>query len=123
MVKKEFEMEIDGKTVGFRFNMLASGKACNILKCSMDELFFKLGLVKGSTMDLEAALYFFFAAAQNYSESKGQVIDYTAQDVSDWLGHFGLEKSMTMMQEAFNAPEIKNQTAPKESGPESNSTT
>lgn len=123
MVKKIFEMEVDGKTVGFRFNMLCMAKACKIIGCSMDELFQKMGMVKGYEMDLEAAMNFFYAAAINYNEGKKKEIDFTVQDVSDWIDYFGLAKMSEMIKESFEAPEIKNQTAPKESGPESNLTT
>ena len=105
-------MEVDGKTVGFRFNMLAFGKACELEGCDLTQLYSRLGIYGGDT-NLLALNHFFFAAAINYAEGKNLPIDFTKQDVSDWLDIYGIEKSMEMMTDAFKSPQIKNAEAPK----------
>jgi len=101
-------MEVDGKTVGFRFNMLAFAKTCELEGCDLTELYVRLGLEKGENTNLISLNNFFFAAAINYAEGKNLPIDFTKQDVSDWLDIYGIEKSMEMMTEAFKSPQIKN---------------
>ncbi len=93
------------------------GKACRLEKCTLDQLFERLGIAgEESKVDLVTINNFFYAAAINYTEGKGLPVDFTAQDVSDWLDENGLDKTMQMMKEAIQTPEIKNQAAPSETG-------
>lgn len=123
MVQKIFEIEIEGKTVGFRFNMLAIGKACKLESCDVTELFSRItGEVESDEQgnvvkvvrqpDIEAVLNFFFAAAVNYTEGNKQKVDFTAQDVSDWLDFLGLETAMRMIRENLTTTKSKNMEAP-----------
>lgn len=117
MVKKIYEMEVDGKTVGFRFNMLAFGKTCEMEGCSLDELYQKLGLGKVKQDPSIVTLNnFFFCAAVNYAEGKNIPVDFTPPDVSDWLDFYGIENSISMMTEAFKVPVIKNYQALEKPG-------
>ena len=117
-MQKVFEVDVDGVKRGFRFNMLAFGKACRIEKCDITELFDRMigNKEENRQPDIVAMLSFFFAAAENYTEGKGQKVDYTQQDVSDWLDTVGLAKAMDMMQEGLKTVKSKNQEAPIESG-------
>lgn len=112
-MQKIFELEIEGKHVGFRFNMLAFGEAARLENCNLNELFEKLGMTgNGNIPDIVTMNNFFFAAAKNYSKGKGLKIDFTEVDVSDWIDHYGFEKSLGMMTEALKVPAPKNQEAP-----------
>jgi len=113
MIKKIFIMEVDGKKIGFRFNMLCHGKACEFEKCSMGELWKRLGLTQEQETNIVTLTNFFRAAAINYNEGEGDFENVpTAQDVSDWLDSIGYIKSIEMMTEHFKTPKIKNQEAP-----------
>ena len=114
MNKRIIEKEIDGKLVGFRFNMLTLGKACHIEQCSVDELYKRLGMTikdgkQEQPTDLITMNNFFFAAAVNYKDGKGEKVDFTATDVSDWLEYFDINEILIM---AFKTPELKNTEAP-----------
>jgi hypothetical protein len=115
MLSKTFEFPVGDKTVGFRFNMLSHGKACRLENCRIDQLFERIGLSENKEgIDLVSICNFFYAAAINYTEGKGLKVDYTVQDVSDWLEHNGIDKTMEIMRSAMQTPEIKNQEAPSE---------
>lgn len=126
MVKRVLEKEIDGKLVGFRFNMLALGKACQIEGCSVDELYKKLGMtvknigtkeepvmVQEQPTDLITLTNFFFASAVIYKEGKGERVDFTTADVSDWLEYFDVNETLSL---AFKTPDLKNTEAPQKTG-------
>jgi len=119
-MKKIFEKEIDGVTVGFRFNMLTLGKACEMESCSVDQLYQRLGMTvkdgkQEQPTDLKALVNFFTAAAINYKEGKNEKVDFTSHDVADWLD--AMPDDITeIMSMAFNVPLIKNQTAPQTGG-------
>lgn len=108
-------MEVDGKKVGFRFNMLSLGKACELEKCDMGQLWKRLGVTQEQETNIVTLTNFFRAAAINYNEGEGdfQTVP-SAQDVSDWLDSIGLVKALEMMVSQFKVPEIKNVKAPKE---------
>jgi hypothetical protein len=115
---KIIEKEVEGKTIGFRFNMLSIGKACKIEKCSVSELYKRLGMtikdgLQEQPTDLETLTNYFYAAAIVYKEGKGEKVDFNPVDVSDWLEYFDVNELLLV---AFNAPDIKNQTAPIQSG-------
>jgi len=114
MNKRILEREIDGKVVGFRFNMLALGKACQIENCSVDELYKRLGMTikdgkQEQATDLIAMNNFFYASAIVYKEGRGEKVDFTAIDVSDWLEHFDMNELLMI---AFKTPDLKNTEAP-----------
>jgi hypothetical protein len=122
MNKRILEREIDGKVVGFRFNMLALGKACQLENCSVDELYKRLGMtvknigtkevpnmVQEQPTDLIAINNFFYASAIVYKEGNGEKVDFTAIDVSDWLEHFDMNELLMI---AFKTPDLKNTEAP-----------
>lgn len=126
MTKRILEKEIDGKLVGFRFNMLTIGKACQLEKCSVDELYKRLGMtvknigtkeeplmVQEQATDLISITNYFYAAAVNYKEGKGDKVDFTPTDVSDWLEHFDINEILMM---AFKTPDLKNTEAPQKTG-------
>lgn len=120
MIKKVFEIEIDGVQRGFRFNMLSIGKACRLENCDVSELISRVvGEVKDDVVvrapDLQAMVNFFFAGAVNYCEGKGIKVDFTAQDVCDWLEHIGLEKTKELLYENLKVSS-KNMEAPIEAG-------
>jgi len=117
-MQKVFEVEIEGVKRGFRFNMLALGKACRIEQCDINELFNRLLGSKEDNRqpDIVSMMNFFHAAAINYAEGNKQEVDFTAQDVSDWLDHFGLTQTMEMMTEGLKTAKSKNQEAPIDSG-------
>lgn len=112
------EKEVDGKTIGFRFNMLTLGKTCQFEKCSVDELYKRLGLTlkegkQEQPTDLNAMINYFYSAAICYKEGKGEKIDFNLQDVAEWIEVCDVNELLSV---AFNVPDIKNQTAPIESG-------
>lgn len=116
MASKVFEFQVGDKKVGFRFNMLAMGRACRLEKCTLDQLFERLGINESGAVDLMAINNFLYAAAMNYTEGKSMTVDYTAPDVSDWIEEIGYDKTIQMVKDVFKTPEIKNQPAPSETG-------
>ena len=124
-MKKVFEKTIGDEKVGFRFNMLTLGKACELEKCSMDELYKRLGMTvkkgKGGKIeqeqptDINALCTFFYAAAICYKEGNNEAINFTKHDVADWLDYLGNDIG-DIMSMAFNVPSLKNQTAPQTEG-------
>jgi len=114
MNKRIIEKEIDGRLVGFRFNMLTLGKACQIEQCSVDELYKRLGMTikdgkQEQPTDIVTMSNFFFAAAVNYKDGKGEKVDFTATDVSEWLEYFDINEILMI---AFKTPDLKNMEAP-----------
>lgn len=117
MNQKTFELEINGKVVGFRFNMLTIGKAARLEKCSLNELFERLGISEEKhEPDLVTLIRFLFCASENYYDalSLKPVMDYG--EFSDSMDMKNLEILKDKIAISFETPEIKNSEAPKESG-------
>jgi hypothetical protein len=116
MASKVFEFQVGEKTIGFRFNMLAMGRACRLEDCTLDQLFARMGINQSGTADLMAVTHYLYAAAMNYTEGKGLLVDYKAPDVADWIEEIGYDKTLKMIEAVLLTPETKNQEAPSETG-------
>lgn len=113
---KSFEIGINGKTIGFRFNMLTIGKATRLERCSINELFERLGVVSDKEPDLITLIRFLYCAAENYYEARNEIIPISYAEFGDQMSMENLANLSNKLKTVFEAPEIKNQEAPRESG-------
>lgn len=124
MVKGIFDFEIGGKKRGFKFGTYAMAIACRAENCKVGELLKKIGLTtevkegeeRSGNIDLMALLNFYHAAAVAHAEHNKQPVDFTVQDVSDWLDELGEEKMAKITTEGLTQYEPKNERAPETPG-------
>lgn len=102
---KIFEFDIDGVERGFNFNFKAFSYMEEATGFALDEIIEKL-TGKGAKVDL--LIKFFHSGARNYAEAKGAQIDFTENDVSDWISDIGLPKAFEMINAAVGAKTPKN---------------
>lgn len=106
-MKGLFEFNDEGKTRGFLFNFNAFGIVEERLNLQLDEILEKLGPKnKGPKVKLIAEI--FYAAAANYSDMKGQEVDFTIHDVGGWISVIGLENAAHLITEAVSVKTPKN---------------
>jgi len=114
-MRKEFEVEIAGKTRGFKFGTYQMGIACQEESLIMNRPVDMVEL--GKRMDqgsLITTLNFLYGAACAYCMSKKLPIDFGPVDVSDWMDEIGFDKSMEIIREGMRTP--KNVEAPQTVG-------
>jgi len=100
-----FEFEIEGKKRGFHFNFMAFGVLEEMTGLDLDELISKLS---GRGAKVKLLSQFFFAGAKNYCDSRGQEVDFTINDVSDWVTEIGFDKAFQLIAEALGTKTPKN---------------
>ena len=105
-----FEFEIDGKTVGFEFGMLAAAYTEEKAGINILELFKQLGSGSGTTKYI---LTYFYGGAVAYAEFRELPDKITVAKVSKWLDHIGLEEAMKIYLKSIEAYLPKNGKAPK----------
>jgi hypothetical protein len=109
-----FEIEVDGVKRGFKTGTLASAYFCaeeGVKLKSMTE-----SLQDPSPMTV---INMGYAAARAFNESKKLPVDFTKDDVSDWIDSYGLIEFLNKIFESMKAYEEKespekNQPAPNE---------
>lgn len=107
------EVEIGGKTRGFKFGTYQLGVTCKAEGCDIVEVLRRL---ENPEQNLLTILNFLYGAAVAYNESKRLPVDFTPPDVSDWLDEIGLSEGMKLIKEGMASP---NKEAPQSAGPES----
>lgn len=102
--KGVFEFEVEGKTVGFEFCMMASMFAEEESGLPIGEV--NNGIAEGK---LKSILQFFYGAAKAYQYYRANM-DITIGDVAKWIDVLGLEKMTEIYLKAIAQP--KNGLAP-----------
>lgn len=114
-MRKEFEVEIAGKTRGFKFGTYQMGISCQeeglILNRPVDMVLFGKRMSEGH---LITTLNILYGAAYAYCVSKKLQVDFSPIDVSDWLEEIGFEKGIAIVTEGMQTP--KNPEAPQTVG-------
>lgn len=110
MVRNTYETELNGKKIGFKCGTLAIAIACREAKVKSTDELFKL-MAEG---DMVVALALFYGSASQYAISKKMPIDFTMDDVSDWLEELGEEESTKITTSMLESFIPKNLTAPQE---------
>lgn len=127
-----FEVEIEGKTIGFQFGMLASGYTEEVAGVSIFEVFKKIG---SGSAELPL-IHYFYGGARAYNEfrnvtdeevyenAKGEKRTryvprkVTVPAVSMYLEEMGLTKSVEIYLKSIEAYVPKNGIAPEVTGQE-----
>lgn len=101
------EFEFEGKTRGFLFNFVTLGILEERENTPIDDIIQRFS--KGSkSPKLKLVLSFFHAAAINYADEKGRQIDFTLNDVSEWVQFIGFDKATGLMSNALKSTTPKN---------------
>lgn len=109
-----YEVDVDGKTIGFEFGMLASSYTEEISGLSIFEVFKKIGTGR-SQMSI---LHYFYGAARAYNEFRELAGTVTIQKVSKAIEEIGLAKSTEIYVKSIESYIPKNGQAPKVTGQE-----
>jgi hypothetical protein len=91
MKKGVFEFEVSGQKRGFKFGTLALGITEREEQTTLDQVFIRAGF-NGDSPSVMTLLNLFYGAAVQYSEDKGEKVDFKKSNVSDWLDELGFEK-------------------------------
>lgn|SRR5690606_31727895 len=106
------EFEVQGKQRGFRNDSYAQ-----LIACRKDGLSLTETLANVRAGDTLSFMHLMYGLAVSYQESKSRVIDFTANDMEDWLKEIGPEKMREYITAVFKTPEQpKNSESPKETG-------
>lgn len=98
------EFEISGKKRGLKFGQYALLLASRKDECSLSQFFTRV-LVDKETLSFIHLLY---GAAVSWCESKNKKIDFTVEDISEWINELGVERMTEYINEGLKAPEVKN---------------
>ena len=105
-----YTFEVDGKTIGFKFGMLASAYSEKEAGASISVIFEKITNQGGeATLSL---LHYFYGAAVAWAKSVKQEPP-TIDQVSDYIDSIGVQKAIELFQDSIGAP--KNGTPKKKS--------
>ncbi len=114
-MRREFEVEIGGKTRGFKFGTYQMGIACHEESLLLNRTVDMVEL--GRRMDsgnLSTILNFLYGAAYAYCVSKKEKVDFGPIDVSEWIDEIGFDKAMQLLSDGMRTP--KNPEAPQTEG-------
>src|SRR5688572_1402738 len=111
MEKSIFELQIGGKTRGFKFGTYSMSITCQKENCTLGELILKLDDAQPLTV-----LHVIYGAAVAFAKSKKQTVDFDESDVSDWLDELGFETGMKLLRAGLEVYEPKNSSPPGEPG-------
>lgn len=106
------EFDVQGKKRGFRNDqyglLIAVRKDGGNYKDLMDRV------EKGDTL---AFVHLMYGLAASYCEARSLKVDFTVNDMGDWLTEIGSEKMREYFQQLFRVPEVpKNSPSPQETG-------
>lgn len=90
------EIEVSGKKRGFKFGMLAIGLMMQRREITFPEFLDKLGKT-----DILFTIDLLHAAAESWHKSKNLPVDFTAEDVADWMDEIGMVKAFSIINNAF----------------------
>lgn len=104
------EKDINGKKVFLKFNMATLTMLGDLQNVSLTELAQELMNPKLSTV-----ANFLYAGAKVYDrqEKPKKFQNYTQDDASEWVAALGFDDALSILNDAFDAPETKNEDAPK----------
>jgi len=104
------EKEIGGKIVLFKFNMATLTMFGDLQNASLAEVGAELANPRISTL-----VNFLYAGTKVYDrqEKPSKLQNYSQDDAAEWIEKLGFDEGLSLMNEAFDAPEIKNGQAPK----------
>lgn len=104
------ERDINGKKVFFKFNMASLTMLGDLQKISFQELGLELGSPKLSTI-----VNFLYAAAAVYDRQDKPKVpqNFSQDDAAELVAEMGFADALSLLNNAFDAPEIKNDDAPK----------
>jgi hypothetical protein len=120
-MKGIFEFEVGEPKVkrGFKFGTYALAIAQEKEKCSLSELFYRLGVTSDEivgNVSVLALLHVFYGAAVHYATANKQPADFTTHEVSEWLDELGFVQTETMLKEGLSTYTPKNLNSPTEIG-------
>jgi len=110
--KGEFEIEVKGDKVGFKFGMYASAVTERESGLTISQFFAKFQ----GDVSIEMLLYYFYGAHVAYCKSKG-LQPQNIVEFGDTLEEIGLEKLLSLYTQSLGVYS-KNGQAPKETGQE-----
>jgi hypothetical protein len=105
----EFEVGEPKKTVGFKFGMMALGIAEQKNGKSIKEI---LETMKAGKADILMLLHVMYGAACQYAENKKTPVDFSCDDVSDWIEEIGIEEMQRVLVDGLYQYVPKNSKSP-----------
>lgn len=106
-----YEVEVEGKTVGFQFGMLASMYTEEKSGQSIYDVFKEIAQAR-----IKGILYYFMGGAMAYNEYHGIKEPVTLAGIASIIESIGTEKALEIYSKSIGSPLIKNGQAPKETG-------
>lgn len=104
------EKEINGKTIRLKFNMATLTLLGDLQNVSLAELAQELEAPKLSTV-----ANFMYAASVVYDrqEKPKEPQAATQDDACEWIEAIGFREALKIVNDAFESPDVKNESAPK----------
>jgi hypothetical protein len=99
--KGTFTFEVNGKTIGFKFGMLASAFTEKESGKSISDIF--QGITEGKGDSTMSLLHYFYGAALAFAKSTKSE-DPSIDDVSDWITEIGHRPALDMFQDSIKMP-------------------
>jgi hypothetical protein len=106
-----YEVEVEGKTVGFQFGMLASMYTEEKSGQSIYDVFKDIAQAR-----IKAILFYFLGGALAYNEYHKIKEEVTLVDIATLIETIGTEKALEIYSKSIGSPLTKNGQAPKEAG-------
>lgn len=98
------EFEVQGKQRGLKFSHYGLLIAARKDDCKISEFFNRVLVEK----EVLSYMYLLYGCAVAYTESKGRKVDFTVEDMNDWIAEIGVDRMKDYIQEGLKAPEVKN---------------
>ena len=106
-----YEVEVEGKTIGFQFGMLASMYTEEKSGQSIYDIFKEIAQAR-----IKPILYYFMGGAMAYNEYHGVKQPVTLADIATIIESIGTDKALEIYSKSIGSPLTKNGQAPKEAG-------
>lgn len=107
--KGTFEIEIDGKKVGFKFGMRAAAITEKATGVMSSELFKRIIEQRGDTAD--SLLHYFYGGAVSYCMAHKIEPHPTIDEVGDWVDSIGFREAVDIFNKSIEGPKNPNQEA------------
>jgi hypothetical protein len=102
-----FELQVDGKTVGFKFGVYSAGISEKVSGLSIGNIFDNIKKEEGAML---AILHYFYGGAVVYAQNN-KAKEPTLDEVSDLIELIGLDECLRIFKESLAVP--KNSEAPE----------
>lgn len=112
MIRNTIEVELNGKTYGFRTGTYAWGLAIRECGAIDNESFVK----RLSHGDVTAATAIFYASYVQYQQWKNLPVELNLVQISEVLEDLGIEKAQPIMDKLLESYKPKNQSPPQTVG-------